>query len=54
MIKRMIAIGLMAISVVIADAQIGNPEVVHQGPVVVGHCAMWAGPLAIEDSGVAC
>ena len=54
MIKRVITIALWAITIVFADAQVGNPEVVRQGPIVTGHCAKWAAPLAIEDSGVAC
>lgn len=54
MLKRILAIGLLALSIAIADAQITGPEVVHQGSIVIGNCAMWAGPLAIKDSGVAC
>lgn len=52
--KRWLVIALLALSIAVADAQISGPEVVHQGSITVGHCAMWAGPLAIRDSGIAC
>jgi len=52
--QRWLTIIGLGMSVVIADAQISGSDVVHQGPVVIGNCAMWAGPLAIEDSGVSC
>lgn len=54
MLKKWLVAGLLALSVIVAEAQITGPEVVHQGPIVNGNCAAWAGPLAIKDSGVAC